>query len=201
MAKITNIGTGVKVTFKVGEDIFDSDADGKLEIGKIEAPIVERNITNIELKEMLRKFATKEDLENLSLSGTVDTSAFIKKEDADKKFLSVEQGNNAYLSQAIYVSEKANLLVTKAELGNYVSKEEAETLRGPEGPQGEQGPKGDQGEPGQDGVSPTVEDVITDPEFTKSVYTKTEADNKFLTQEKADTLYAPKAQETQNEQA
>lgn len=195
MAKITNIGTGVKVTFKVGEDISDNDADGKLEIGKIEAPVIERNITNIELKEMLRKFATKEDLENLSLSGTVDTSAFIKKEDADKKFLSIEQGNNAYLSQAIYVSEKANLLVTKSELDNYVSKEEAETLRGP------QGPKGDQGEPGQDGTNPTVSDVIADPEFTKSVYTKTEVDNKFLTQEKADTLYAPKAQEEQTENA
>ena len=194
MAKVTTLGNGVKVTFKVGEDLTDSNGDGKLEIGKIEAPVVERPITNIELKSLLKQYATKQDLEDASVGGEVDTSSFLKKEEAAKSYLTKEQGEAAYVTQAIYATEKANLLATKTELEGYVSKEEAETLRGPAGEAGPKGDKGDQGEPGQDGTNPSVADILADSEFTKAIYTKTEADKKFLTQTAADKLYAPKAE-------
>lgn len=191
MAKITTLGNGVKVTFKVGEDIADSNGDGKLEIGKIEAPVVERPVTNIELKSLLKQYATKQELEDASINGEVDTSSFLKKEEAEKSYLTKEQGNTAYVSQAIYVSEKAELLATKTELEQYVSKKEAETLRGPAG---ETGPKGDKGDQGEPGTNPSVSDILSNTEFTKAVYTKTEADKKFLTQTAADKLYAPKTE-------
>ena len=96
MAKITTLGNGVKVTFKVGEDIADSNGDGKLEIGKIEAPVVERPVTNIELKSLLKQYATKQELEDASINGEVDTSSFLKKEEADKKFLTQTAADKLY---------------------------------------------------------------------------------------------------------